>query len=154
MKNNKSRTTNGTTHASGATAEFGGWLAAKLEGLGYDLSGRRSGGRTAFAKDSGISMATVMRLLNSEIPTDVRILRTLADAIHEPYADILVRAGVLTPEELAAVRRPTAPPGDRITPDQAADELGITDPTERRLFLKMTDTLRRSTPPGEQRVAD
>lgn len=126
----------------------------QVEGRGYDLSGQRSGGRSAFAEDSGISLSTVMRLLKGEIPTDIRILRTLAEAIREPYAEVLVRAGVLTSEELAAVQRPTAPPGERITPDQAADELGITDPTERRLFLNMTDTLRRSNEPGEQRLAD
>lgn len=155
VKNNKSRTTNAASRASAATGEFGDWLAAKLEGLGYDLSGQRSGGRSAFAEASGISLTTVMRLLKGEIPTDIRILRTLAEAIREPYAEVLVRAGVLTAEELAAVRRPTAPPGERITPDQAADELGITDPTERRLFLNMTDTLRRSdTAQGEQRLAD
>ncbi|MER8042556.1 XRE family transcriptional regulator [Streptomyces sp. NPDC094032] len=154
MKNSKRPTTPAPAHASTESPDFGSWLTVKLEALGYDLSGPRSGGRSAFAEQAGISLTTVMRLLKSEIPTDIRLLRTLAEAIHEPYADVLVRAGVLTPDELAAVQRPTAPPGRRITPDQAADELGITDPTERRLFLNMTDNMRRQPPPGEQQLAD
>lgn len=155
MKNSKGRTTPAPSHASTGPAEFGRWLTEKLEALGYNLSGPRSGGRTAFAEHSGISPSTVTRLLRGEMPTDTRILRTLAESINEPYPVVLVRAGVLTPDELASVQRPTAPPGGRLTPEQAADELGITDPAERRVFVNMAQTLRRAAPDnGEQQLAD
>lgn len=87
------------------------------------------------------------------MPTDTRILRTLAEAIRVPYPEVLVRAGVLTPDELAAVQRPVT--DNQITPEQAADELGITDPAERKVFVNMTRTLSRTTPnEGEQQLAD
>ncbi|MFD9150323.1 helix-turn-helix domain-containing protein [Streptomyces diastaticus] len=152
MKNSNGRTTSAQADASGGPAEFGRWLTGRLESLGYNLSGPRSGGRTAFAERSGISASTVTRLLRGEMPTDTRILRTLAEAIDVPYPEVLVRAGVLTNAELASVQRPTAPPGG-ITPEQAADQLGITDPAERRVFVNMAQTLRRNTN-GEQQLAD
>ena len=158
MKNSKRGTTPAPGHAStpsAGPAGFGAWLTHRLEELGYNLSGARSGGRAAFAADSGLSPSTVTRLLRDEMPTDTRILRTLAEAIRVPYPEVLVRAGVLTAEELAAVQRPTTPPGGRLTPEQAADELGITDPAERKVFVSMTKTLRRNTPEdGEQQLAD
>ncbi|MBT2427239.1 helix-turn-helix domain-containing protein [Streptomyces sp. ISL-112] len=154
MKNSKRGTTPAPPHASTGPAEFGRWLAHRLEDLGYDLSSPRSGGRSAFAEAAGLSPSTVTRLLRGEMPTDPRLLRTLAEAIKEPYAALLVRAGVISPEELAAVQNPTTT--NPITPDQAADELGITDPVERKVFINMVRTLAR--PPaatnGEEKLAD
>lgn len=153
MKNSNRRTTPAPAHASPDPAEFGRWLTGRLESLGYNLSGPRSGGRSAFAEQSGLSPSTVTRLLRGEMPTDTRILRTLAEAIDVPYPEVLVRAGVLTPEELAAVQQPVTSP--RITPEQAADQLGITDPAERKVFVNMAQTLRRATPDdGGQQLAD
>jgi transcriptional regulator with XRE-family HTH domain len=152
MKNSKRGTTPETARAS---ADFGRWLTQRLEAKGYNLSGPRSGGRTAFAEDSGISPSTVTRLLRGEMPTDTRILRTLADAIDAPYPEVLVRAGVMTPEELAAIQERRPAPGRRMTPEEAADELGITDPAERKVFVNMTKTLSRSAPnDGEHKLAD
>lgn len=134
-------------------AEFGQWLTQRLESLGYNMSGPRSGGRSAFADASGLSPSTVTRLLRGEMPTDTRILRTLAEAIQVPYPEVLVRAGVLSPDELTDVQRPVT--GQRITPEQAADQLGITDPAERKVFVNMARTLRRPAPnDGEQKLAD
>ncbi|MFG2650926.1 helix-turn-helix domain-containing protein [Streptomyces sp. NPDC048436] len=153
MKNSKRRTTSAPAHASPNPADFGTWLTGRLEALDYNLSGPRSGGRTAFADDSGLSPSTVTRLLRGEMPTDTRLLRTLAEAIRVPYPEVLVRAGVLTPDELASVQRPVTE--HQITPEQAADELGITDPAERKVFVNMTRTLSRTTPnEGEQQLAD
>lgn len=155
MKNSNRRTTTEQVYASASAYEFSQWLTRRLEDLGYNLSGPRSGGRSAFAEKSGISASTVTRLLRGDMPTDTRILRTLAEAIDVPYPEVLVRAGVLTQDELKAVQRPTAPPGGRLTPEQAADELGITDPAERKVFVNMAKTLRRTAPDdGEQQLAD
>ncbi|MFF4523418.1 XRE family transcriptional regulator [Streptomyces bluensis] len=155
MKNSKRGTTPAPVRASTDPAEFGRWLTQRLESLGYNLSGPRSGGRSAFAEQSGLSPSTVTRLLRGEMPTDTRILRTLAESIDVPYPEVLVRAGVLTPEELAAVQRPSPAPGGPLTPEQAADELGITDPAERKVFVNMAKTLRRTTSDGgEQQLAD
>ncbi|MEW1672808.1 helix-turn-helix transcriptional regulator [Streptomyces noursei] len=123
-------------------AQFARWLHDQLTAREYDLSGPRSGGRSRFADDSGISPSTVGRLLRGESVTDTRVLGLLAEALGVRLSEVLVRAGVISDDELAAVQTPTA--GQRrITPEQAADELGIQDPQSRALFLSMTETLRK-----------
>ncbi|MGD6762079.1 helix-turn-helix domain-containing protein [Streptomyces sp. BH097] len=133
---------------------FGDWLNDELTARGYDLSGLRSGGKTRFAADSGISAATVGRLLRGEAVTDTRVLGMLATALHVPLGEILVRAGVLNESDLRGVQDPT--PGDRrITPEQAAAELGIEDEQSVRLFVSMAKTLQRNPPGnGEGRLAE
>ncbi|MGA5354012.1 helix-turn-helix domain-containing protein [Streptomyces thermodiastaticus] len=136
-----------------APQTFADWLHDQLTRRGYDLSGLRSGGKARFAQDSGLSAATVSRLLRGDRITDIRVLRQVADALSVPLGEVLVRAGVIDEAELAAVRDPR--PGERrITPEQAADELGIEDEQARRLFVSMTRTLQRSSPTAEGRRAE
>jgi transcriptional regulator with XRE-family HTH domain len=130
---------------------FGDWLRQQLESRGYDL-GPRGGGQTRFAEDSGLGRATISRILSGQGATDTGVLAQLAKALHIPLGEVLVRAGILNPGELSAVQTPPAPGTRRITAEQAADELGITDATQRALFVNMTHTLQR-TPPGENRTA-
>lgn len=125
---------------------FAVWLTRALIDRGYDLTNQRSGGRSRFAEDSGLSPSTVGRLLRGEGATDINTLATLANALGLPLGEVLVRAGILSRGELASVQRPT--PKRRITPDQAADELGIEDDQSRALFKAMVETLRRQPPPG------
>jgi transcriptional regulator with XRE-family HTH domain len=136
-----------------ARADFAQWLRQQLESRGFDL-GMRGGGQSRFAEESGIGRATISRILSGQGATDTAVLARLADALHIPLGEVLVRAGILNPSELSAVNQPPAG-GRRITPDQAADELGITDPHQRRLFLAMTQTLQRNPPPEDaQRTAE
>ncbi|MHA4819360.1 helix-turn-helix domain-containing protein [Streptomyces aculeolatus] len=137
------------------TAEtFAVWLRDQLTRRDYDL-GLRGGGQTKFAADSGISRATISRMLSGQGATDTRVLALLAEALHLPLSDILVRAGILTADELGAVQHPS-PGTRRITPDEAADELGITDEQSRDLFRSMTETLQRKqrNRKGGRRAAD
>ncbi|MCA1218869.1 helix-turn-helix domain-containing protein [Streptomyces sp. 8L] len=121
---------------------FGLWLRDQLTSRGYDL-GIRGGGQTKFAEDSGIGRATVSRILGGHGATDTRVLALLADALRLPLGEVLVQAGVLTREALGAVQNPETGTR-RITPEQAADELGIEDDQARRVFVSMTHTLQRT----------
>ncbi|MEV4036404.1 helix-turn-helix domain-containing protein [Streptomyces umbrinus] len=135
--------------------QFAEWLRQQLTRRGYDLR-PRGGGQTRFADDSGIGRATISRLLSGQAgATDTRVLALLAEALHVPLGEVLVQAGVLSPQELGAVRQPTQG-SRRITPEQAADELGIQDEQARRLFVNMAETLQRTPPPtnGEGQVAE
>lgn len=126
--------------ASGA-ADFAAWLHDQLTRRGYDL-GIRGGGQTRFAEDSGIGRATISRILSGQGATDTRVLAVLAQTLRVPLATVLVQAGILTEAELAAVR---APDTDRpLTPDEAATELGIVEPTARAVFAATVDTLRQT----------
>lgn len=149
MKNNED---GAPDHRAAALAS---WLQQQLTTRGYDISGPRTGGRGAFATDSGISPSTVGRLLRGDKVTDTRVLALLAAALRVPLGEVLVRAGVLNEGELRAVQHPTTG-SRRITPEQAADELGITDSQARRLFVSMAETLQRQPPPdaGEGNLAE
>ncbi|MFE4205391.1 helix-turn-helix domain-containing protein [Streptomyces goshikiensis] len=125
-------------------AQFAEWLRQQLTARGYDLR-PRGGGQTKFADDSGIGRATISRILGGHGATDTRVLALLAEALGAPLSEVLVRAGILDATELDAVQNPGTT-GRRITPEQAADELGIRDEQARRVFLSMTATLQRETP--------
>ncbi|MEV5673476.1 MULTISPECIES: helix-turn-helix transcriptional regulator [Streptomyces] len=148
----KNSTPGAPDHRAPAFAE---WLHRELTARNYDLTGSRSGGRSAFAADSGISPSSVGRLLRGEKISDTRVLAMLAAALQIPLGEVLVRAGVLDEADLRAVQNPTTGPR-RITPEQAADELGIDDEQSRRLFVNMAQTLQRKPPPatGEGNLAE
>lgn len=135
-----------------ARAEFGLWLRQQLESRGYDLR-MRGGGQGKFAEDSGIGRATISRILSGQGATDTKVLAQLAASLHIPLGEVLVRAGILDPSELRAVQEPPSPGERRITAEQAAEELGLTDEHRRRLFVNMTQTLQRTPPEGGHSAA-
>lgn len=115
---------------------FAAWLRDQLLTRGYP----EHGGQKRFARDSGVSPATVSRLLRADGLPDLRTLNSLSEALSIPLGEILVRAGVAAPEDLAAAARPLSP--EPITPEQAAAELGITDPQAVAAFVAMVSALR------------
>lgn len=117
--------------------EFAAWLHDQLTARGYNLSSARSGGQKQFVEDSGITRATVSRLLKGDGPVDIVTLERVADTLGVRLGVVLVAAGVLAPDELQAVQRPQG----HMTADEAADGLGITDPTARQVFRGVVDTL-------------
>lgn len=121
---------------------FAVWVKDQITRQGYDVSGLRSGGRSRFAEDSGISPASVGRLINSGDVKDIGVLTLLAQALRVPLGEVLVRAGILAESELRAVQEPP-PTSHPMTPDEAADALGIDDDLDRELFRNTVDTLRR-----------
>ncbi|EFL21865.1 putative helix-turn-helix domain protein [Streptomyces himastatinicus ATCC 53653] len=134
-------------------ADFAAWLKRQLEHRGYDLR-PRGGGQTRFAEDSGIGAGTVSRMLRGQAATETRVLQMLADTLQIPLAEVLVAAGVLSRGELQNVRNP-AQREVPITPEEAADELGITDPIKRQVFVSMTETLRQQRAEnGDGRIAE
>lgn len=123
-------------------APFATWVKDQITRQGYDISGARSGGRSRFAEDSGISPASVGRLINNGDVKDIKVLSLLAEALRVPLGEVLVRAGILPESELRAVQEPPPTPHP-MTPDEAADALGIDDELDRELFRNTVDTLRR-----------
>ncbi|WP_416964385.1 helix-turn-helix domain-containing protein [Streptomyces sp. Agncl-13] len=132
--------------------QFGAWLRIQIEQRGYDLT-PRGGGQSRFAERAGLSNSTVSRILRGQAVTETRTLQAIATALRLPLAEVLVAAGVLSTRELNDVRNPTST--NPLTPETAADELGITDPQSRRLFVNMTATLREQRAEnGEGRIAE
>jgi transcriptional regulator with XRE-family HTH domain len=127
---------------SSDNAAFATWAKDQITRQGYDVSGLRSGGRSRFAEDSGISAASVGRLINNGDVRDIKVLTLLAEALRVPLGEVLVRAGILNESELRAVQDPPPTPHP-MTPDEAADALGIDDDLDRELFRSTVDTLRK-----------
>ncbi|MFE9450665.1 MULTISPECIES: helix-turn-helix domain-containing protein [Streptomyces] len=121
--------------------EFAAWLKEQLERAGYDLR-PRGGGQTRFARDSGIAQASVSRMLRGQGAPESRVLEAIAGTLGLPLAEVLVAAGILTRDVLQAIRQ-QGPRTDPLTPEAAAEELGITDPQKVELFVSMTETLRK-----------
>lgn len=119
--------------------EFATWLHDQLITRGYSLT-PRGGGQKRFAEAAQVSTATVSRILRGEGSTDITVLERIAEALGLRLGVILVEAGVIDSDELGAAQRPTG----RMTADEAADELGITDPTKRNVFRGVVDSLKPS----------
>lgn len=106
-----------------------------------DYGGR--GGQGRLARETGLAPSAISRILHgATLNPDPESLRLVADALALPFGTVLVHAGVLSADELAAAQ--TAPPMDRppITPEEAARDLGIVDPVAVRLFVSTVEAAR------------
>ncbi|MEU0102187.1 helix-turn-helix transcriptional regulator [Streptomyces sp. NPDC006267] len=122
--------------------DFAAWLRDRLVAKGYNL-GLRGGAVSRFAEDAGVSKATVSRILRGEGSTEIAVLEKIGEALGVRLGTMLIEAGVIAPDELDRAQRPQG----HMTADQAADELGIIDPTARQVFRGVVDTL--TPPPGD-----
>ncbi|MFE7115464.1 helix-turn-helix domain-containing protein [Streptomyces sp. NPDC057654] len=121
-------------------ATFAAWLKEQMRLRRYP----DRGGQARLAADAGLSTATVSRLLRAEGLPDLRTLTALAEVLRKPLGEILVRAAVLSLDDLDAAARPIAPAA--ITPKQAAEELGITSPEGVQAFERMVNGIRATEP--------
>jgi transcriptional regulator with XRE-family HTH domain len=121
---------------------FGQYLADAARAAGYDIDSPRSGGRSALAEAAGMTLSSVGRTLSGQSIPDVSRFEDLAAAVNRPVIELLIEAGIISAKSL------TEPAQTRVaslTPDQAATELGITDPDGRALFLGMVARLRTTS---------
>lgn len=105
---------------------------------GYDLRGTRSGGKKQLAEDTGLSPATVSRILNGQVMPSAYSLEPLADAIGVPVTQLLEAAGYASPGSLTGrVPQPTRPPTVR----EVAARLGIKKPLNVAVLEAVTAVL-------------
>lgn len=133
---------------------FGQWLLDRARRAGYQIPGR--GEQARLARDSGIVSPTLTRLLADSGTPSIDSLQALATFFGDPLSEILIHAGWLTHDDIDRVR--TRPGIARpITSDEALDELGITDPGDRRIVEAVIDTVKRNRATGDsstERTAD
>ncbi|WP_369293978.1 helix-turn-helix domain-containing protein [Streptomyces asiaticus] len=131
---------------------FGRVVADAARDAGYDLDSPRGGGRTQLARDTGMSESSVGRMLAGKILPQPQFYEAIARAVKFPVGLLLVEAGIISRETLTEPTRTRV--ASPITPEEAAQELGITDPRDRVLFLGMVERLRADRPTGHPRPND
>ena len=111
---------------------FGAVVHAAAQRAGYNLR-TGSGGRAALAKDTGMSASAVGRMLRGETLPRPSQFERIARAVHLDLHDLLVRGGVISPDSANDLsERVRSLP---ITPEEAADAWGISNPMIRTILL-------------------
>ncbi|WP_164543460.1 helix-turn-helix domain-containing protein [Streptomyces mobaraensis] len=100
------------------------------------------GWKARLARDSGLPETTVSTMLAGKRIPDPRSFEALAKALQIPVSELLVSAEIVSASTLHKIGT-TPVRSQPITIDQAADELGITDPLDRQMFAGVVERLRR-----------
>lgn len=105
------------------------------------------GSKARFARDTGMPDSSVTRLWKAEALPDAKFYGPIAKAAHLKLGDLLVEAGILTPESLKTLSetRPSQVRSRFITPAEAADQLGITDEVARELLIAAIERQKRTS---------
>lgn len=110
------------------------------ERAGYTGHGRKA----RFARDTGMPEATVTRLWQGSALPDARFYAAISEATGIDLGTLLVEGGVLSPESLQSLSETDrSQVGSSLTPEQAADRLGIRDDVGRELFYATIERLKR-----------
>lgn len=105
----------------------GAWLRRELSKRGYDL---RYGGQSQFARDAGIHVSIVNRVINKGQGVELDVLRRIGRALNYNLGEMLILSGQAERDEL-----PVRPPeGLEDAPPPEPDTNPYTDPIERQLW--------------------
>lgn len=131
---------------------FGRVVGDAARAAGYNIDTSRGGGRAALARDTGMEASSVGRMLDGKTLPHPKYYEAIARAVRIPVRSLLVEAEIISPESLTSDSSPRVP--SRVTPEGAAEQLGITDPLDRELFLGMVARLKTRTPAGTEGNGD
>lgn len=119
---------------------FANVVVPAAERAGYTGHGRNA----RLARDTGMTESSVSRMWNGSAIPEPRFFEPLAQAIGLHPGELFVEAGLLRPESLQSLSETDrSQVGSNLTPEEAADRLGIQDEVGRQMFLGTVDRLRR-----------
>ncbi|MFB6934525.1 hypothetical protein [Streptomyces chartreusis] len=119
---------------------FAAIVVPAAERAGY--TGHGKGAR--FARDTGMTESSVTRLWQGTALPDARFYSAIAEATDLDLGTLLVEGGILSPESLQSLSETDrSQVGSSLTPEQAADRLGINDSVGRELFYATIERLKR-----------
>ncbi|NUP24149.1 MAG: helix-turn-helix transcriptional regulator [Streptomyces sp.] len=121
---------------------YGAWLATAMRNAGLDIDRQRGGGRTQLANALNVSQSTVARWLDGKVVPSPELFEAIADAVGVPVRDMLVETGIISAKALTKNDRSEVA-SSPITPTQAADALGVTDPAERAEIIQILEARAR-----------
>lgn len=117
---------------------FGALVSEYARKAGYDLSAG-AGGRSALARDTGMSASAVGRMLDGKTLPMPQQYEHLARAVHAEVRTLLVTAGVISarawPKDPDADPLPATAPAQPLSPEAAADMWAITEPGIRAMLI-------------------
>lgn len=102
------------------------------------------GAKARFARDTGMTESSVSRLwLGQQLP-DARFYEAIAKATDLDLRTLLVEGGVVSPGSLQSLSETDRTRvGSGLTPEEAAEQLGIHDAVGRQLFFATIERLKR-----------
>jgi transcriptional regulator with XRE-family HTH domain len=102
------------------------------------------GANARLARDTGITESTISRMMLGQTIPDPKFFEPLARVLDLNPLELLVEAGIISNETLRSLSE-TRPSQVRspFTPEEAATELGFTDPVSREMYFAMVERLKR-----------
>ncbi|HEY9353719.1 MAG TPA: hypothetical protein VIP28_10725 [Nocardioides sp.] len=130
---------------------FAAIVAPAAERAGYIGHGRNA----RFARDTGMTESSVSRMwLGTSLP-EARFYEKIAEVTGVTLTTLLVEGGVLSPESLQSLSETDrSQVGSTLTPEEAADRLGINDEVGRQLFYATVERLKRLEDEASDHTAD
>ncbi|WP_219686750.1 helix-turn-helix domain-containing protein [Streptomyces anatolicus] len=102
------------------------------------------GAQARLARDTGMSESSVSRMFQGRAIPELKFLGPLAEAIGYSPVALLVESGLISPESTQSrYETDQSQVGWTITPEDAADRLGITDEVGRQMFAATVERLKR-----------
>jgi transcriptional regulator with XRE-family HTH domain len=102
------------------------------------------GAKARFARDTGMPESSVTRLWQGKALPDARFYDRISQVTGVDLGTLLVEGGVLSQKALRSLSETDrSQVGSDLTPDEAADRLGIQDQVGRQLFYATIERLRR-----------
>lgn len=103
------------------------------------------GSQARLSRDTGMSESSISRILKGQAVPELRFLVPLALAIGMKPRELLLRAGLISPESLQALSEtdPSQVGSGSLSREEAAEKLGITDDVGKAMFNAMVDKLTR-----------
>lgn len=113
------------------------------------------GAKARFARDTGMPEASVTRLWQGTSLPEPRFYEAIAEVTRLHLGTLLVEGGVLSPQALQSLSETDrSQVGSDLTPEQAADQLGIRDEVGRQMFLATFERLMRLEDKASDHDAD
>ncbi|MEW2420502.1 hypothetical protein AB0911_08150 [Streptomyces nigra] len=113
------------------------------------------GAKARFARDVGMAESGVTRLWQGTALPDARFYAAISEAIGVDLGTLLVEGGVLSPESLQSLSETDRTRVDStLTPEEAADRLGIRDEVGRQLLYATIERLKRLEDEASDHSAD
>lgn len=113
------------------------------------------GAKARFARDTGMTESSVTRLWQGTALPDARFYAAISEAVGVNLGTLLVEGGVLSPESLQSLSETDRTRvGSSLTPEEAADRLGIRDEVGREVFFTTIERLKRLEDKPSDHTAD